>query len=63
MNAKIAKELIGKAFDEAVPYTWVCLNREEIDRLLAVFAEDLWEEAYLEGVNRGWEDAILKERG
>lgn len=63
MNAKTVKALIGKAFDEAVPYTWTSLNREEIDRLLVIFAEDLWEEAYLEGVNRGWEDAILKERG
>jgi hypothetical protein len=38
MNERI-DELIGKALDQAVPYTWHHLNRVQMDDVMKKFAE------------------------
>lgn len=41
----IANELLGKALDKAVPYTWHSLNRVQIDDVMKEFAELIVREA------------------
>lgn len=38
MNERI-KQLLGQAYDEAVPETWTTLSSEQLDRIYDKFAE------------------------
>ena len=38
MNKEM-KELLGKAFDKAVPYTWDSLDYYEMEKVMQVFGE------------------------
>ena len=38
MNERI-KQLLGQAYDEAVPETWTTLSSEQLDRIYEKFAE------------------------
>ena len=38
MNERL-KQLLGQAYDEAVPETWNTLSSEQLDRVYAKFAE------------------------
>ena len=38
MNERI-KQLLGRAYDEAVPETWTTLSSEQLDRIYDKFAE------------------------
>lgn len=40
----IANELLGKALDKQVPYTWHSLNRVQLDDVMKEFAELLVKE-------------------
>jgi len=40
----IANELLGKALDKQVPYTWHSLNRVQLDDVMKEFAELLIKE-------------------
>jgi hypothetical protein len=41
----IANELLGKALDKQVPYTWHSLNRVQLDDVMKEFAELIVREA------------------
>lgn len=38
MNKEI-KKLFGQSLDQAVPYTWTTLNRDEVEKLSDIFAQ------------------------
>jgi len=53
MNKRI-EELLGQAYDEAVPETWTTLSSEQLGRIYEKFAELIVRECadYLDAFNR-----------
>lgn len=50
---KHTKELVGKALDKAVPYTWDSLDYHEMEKLLETFAELIVRECFDVVINDG----------
>jgi hypothetical protein len=69
MNERI-KQLLGQAYDEAVPETWTTLSSEQLDRIYEKFAELIVKECASVGVGafersrkHGLDDIIHAIRG
>lgn len=58
MNRSKINELWEQAAKTTQGNSW-----EEQTQIMEKFAELIWEEAYQQGHDAGWEEAILKERG
>ena len=56
MNKRI-EELLGQAYDEAVPETWTTLSSEQLGRIYEKFAELIVWECINTLYQHGWTDA------